>query len=304
MKRIFLFLATNLAVMGVLSVTLRVLGVDRYLTANGLDVGALTVFSLVVGFAGSIISLLISKPLARWSTGARVIDTPRTAEEAWLLSTVQRLAQRAGIGQPDVAIYDGAPNAFATGAFRDSALVAVSTGLLQGMGRDEIEAVLGHEVAHVANGDMVTLALVQGVVNTFVVFFARVVGYLVDSLVLRRDDDEQHIGTGPGFYVTVFACEIVFGLLASMIVAWFSRQREFRADAGSSRLLGTPMPMMAALSRLGAMQAGGLPQSLRAFGITDMPAWLGLFASHPPIEARIAALRDPRQATSLMARRG
>jgi heat shock protein HtpX len=294
MKRILLFLATNLAVMLVLSVALRLLGVDRYLTANGLDVGALMIFSLVVGFAGSIVSLLISKPLARWSTGAHVIDAPRNADEAWLRSTVEKLAQRAGIGMPDVAIYDGAPNAFATGAFRDSALVAVSTGLLQSMTRDEVEAVLGHEVAHVANGDMVTLALVQGVVNTFVVFLARVVGYVVDTMLLRRSDDEQHVGTGPGFYVTVFACEVVFGLLASMIVAWFSRQREFRADAGSSRLLGTPEPMMAALARLGGLPPGGLPQSLRAFGITDMPAWLGLFASHPPVEARIAALRRSR----------
>jgi heat shock protein HtpX len=300
MKRILLFLATNLAVMLVLSVALRLLGVDRYLTANGLDVDLLLVFSLVVGFAGSIVSLLISKPLARWSTGAHVIDTPRNADEAWLLSTVQRLAQRAGIGRPDVAVYQGAPNAFATGAFRNSALVAVSTGLLQGMDRDEVEAVLGHEVAHVANGDMVTLALVQGVVNTFVVFFARVVGYLVDTLVFRRSDDEQHVGTGPGFYVTVFICEIAFGLLASMIVAWFSRQREFRADAGSSRLLGTPAPMMAALARLGGLPPGGLPQSLRAFGITDRPAaWLGLFASHPPIEARIAALRTSRHAPAM-----
>jgi heat shock protein HtpX len=301
MKRVFLFLATNLAVMLVLSVTLRLLGVDRYLTANGLDVGALMIFSLVVGFAGSIISLLISKPLAKWSTGAHVIDAPRNADEAWLLSTVKQLAQRAGIGAPDVAIYQGAPNAFATGAFRDSALVAVSTGLLQNMNRDEVEAVLGHEVSHVANGDMVTLALVQGVVNTFVVFFARVVGYLVDTLVFRRSDDEQHVGTGQGFYVTVFVCEIVFGLLASMIVAWFSRQREFRADAGSSHLLGTPAPMMAALARLGGLPPGGLPQSLRAFGITDMPAWLGLFASHPPIEARIAALRESRH-SAVMAR--
>jgi heat shock protein HtpX len=300
MKRIFLFLATNLAVMLVLSVTLRLLGVDRYLTAIGLDVGALMIFSLVVGFAGSIFSLLISKPLAKWSTGAHVIDAPRNADEAWLLSTVQRLAQRAGIGGPDVAIYQGAPNAFATGAFRDSALVAVSTGLLQNMNRDEVEAVLGHEISHVVNGDMVTLALVQGVVNTFVVFFARVVGYLVDTMVLRRSDDEQHVGTGAGFYVTVFVCEIVFGLLASMIVAWFSRQREFRADAGSSGLLGSPAPMIAALIRLRSMPPGGLPQSLRAFGITDMPAWLGLFASHPPIEARIAALRDAH--STVMAR--
>jgi heat shock protein HtpX len=301
MRRILLFLATNLAVMLVLSVTLRLLGVDRYLTANGLDVGALMIFSLVVGFAGSIISLLISKPVAKWSTGAHVIDAPRGADEAWLLSTVNELAQRAGIGRPDVAIYEGAPNAFATGAFRDSALVAVSTGLLQSMDRDEVEAVLGHEVAHVANGDMVTLALVQGVVNTFVLFFARVVGYLVDTMVFRRSDDEQHVGSGPGFYITVFVCEIVFGLLASMIVAWFSRQREFRADAGSASLLGTPEPMVGALARLGSLPPGGLPQSLRAFGITDMPAWLGLFASHPPIEARIAALRKSRH-SAVMAR--
>lgn len=299
MKRIFLFLATNLAVMLVLSFTLRLLGVDRFLTANGLDVGALMIFSLVVGFAGSIISLLISKPLAKWSTGAQVIEVPGNAEEDWLVSTVRQLAQRAGIGEPDVAIYHGAPNAFATGAFRHSALVAVSTGLLEQMRRDEVEAVLGHEVSHVANGDMVTLALVQGVVNTFVVFFARVVGYLVDTLVFRRSADEQHVGTGLGFTATVFVCEIAFGLLASMIVAWFSRQREFRADAGSSRLLGTPAPMMAALARLGGLPPGGLPQSLRAFGITDMPAWLGLLANHPPIAARITALRESGHCTAL-----
>jgi heat shock protein HtpX len=294
MKRIVLFLATNLAVMLVLSLSLRLLGVDRYLSANGLDVGALIVFSLVVGFTGSIISLLLSKPMARWATGAHVIDPPRSSDEAWLVATVRRLAGRAGIGEPQVAIYEGAPNAFATGAFRDASLVAVSTGLLQSMSRDEVEAVLGHEVAHVANGDMVTLALIQGVVNTFVVFFARVVGYVVDSTLLRQQDDEQHVGTGPGYYVTVFACEIVFGLLASMIVAWFSRQREFRADAGSARLLGTATPMIAALARLGGVAPGALPQSLRTFGITDMPAWLGLFASHPPMQARIAALQQSR----------
>jgi len=299
MKRIFLFLATNLAVMLVLSLTLRLLGVDQYLTANGLDVSALLIFSLVVGFAGSIVSLLISKPLAKLSTGAHVIDTPANADEAWLLATVRRLAKRAGIGEPDVAVYQGAPNAFATGAFHDSALVAVSTGLLQSMEREEIEAVLGHEVSHVANGDMVTLALVQGVVNTFVVFLARVVGYLVDNMVLRRSDDEQRVGAGPGFYVTVFVCEIAFGLVASMIVAWFSRQREFRADAGSSHLLGTPAPMIGALARLGGMQPGGLPQSLRAFGIIDMPAWMGLFASHPSIETRMAALRESRYSAAM-----
>jgi heat shock protein HtpX len=296
MKRIVLFLATNLAVILVLSVTLRLLGVDRFLDANGLDLGALLVFSLIVGFTGSIISLLLSRPMARWSTGAHVIDPPRTADEGWLVATVDKLAQRAGIGKPQVAVYQGAPNAFATGAFRDASLVAVSTGLLQGMGREEVEAVLGHEVAHVANGDMVTLALIQGVVNTFVVFLARIVGYVVDGMLLGRHDDEQHVGTGPGYYVTVFACEIVLGLAASMIVAWFSRQREFRADAGSARLLGAPEPMIAALARLARLPPGGLPQSLRTFGITDMPSWLGLFASHPPVEARIEALQQARPA--------
>jgi heat shock protein HtpX len=299
MKRIFLFLATNLAVMLVLSVTVRLLGVDRFVSAGGLDLGTLMVFSLVVGFTGSIISLLLSKTIAKWSTGAHVIAVPRSGDEAWLVSTVARLADRAGIVRPEVAVYEGAPNAFATGAFRNASLVAVSTGLLQSMERAEVEAVLGHEVAHVANGDMVTLALIQGVVNTFVVFFARIVGYLVDKTLFAREGDEEHGGTGPGYYVTVFACEIAFGLLASMIVAWFSRQREFRADAGSARLLGTPAPMMAALARLGGLPPGALPQSLRAFGITDAPAWLGLFASHPPVEARIAALqRHPAAAAA------
>ena len=302
MKRIFLFLATNLAVMLVLSVTVRLLGVDRFVSAGGLDLGTLMVFSLVVGFTGSIISLLLSRTMAKWSTGAHVIEAPRTADEAWLVSTVARLADGAGIGRPEVAVYEGAPNAFATGAFRDASLVAVSSGLLQSMRRDEVEAVLGHEVAHVANGDMVTLALVQGVVNTFVVFFARIVGYVVDSTLSGRDSDQQHGGTGPGYYVTVFACEIAFGLLASMIVAWFSRQREFRADAGSARLLGTPTPMIAALGRLGGLPPGTLPQSLRTFGITDLPAWLGLFASHPPIEARIAALQQYRAAAAATSR--
>jgi len=297
MKRIVLFLATNLAVMLVLSLALRLLGVDRYLGADGLDLGALMVFSLVVGFTGSIVSLLMSKQMAKWSTGAHVIGTPRDAEEAWLVWTVRKLAQRAGIGEPEVAVYEGAPNAFATGAARDASLVAVSTGLLQSMGRDEVEAVLGHEISHIANGDMVTLALIQGVVNTFVVFFARVVGYIVDSTILRRQDDEHHAGTGPGYYVAVFVCEIVFGLVASIIVAWFSRQREFRADAGSARLLGTSTPMISALARLGGLEPGALPPSLRAFGIHDMPSWLGLFASHPPVQARIEALRAMTRAT-------
>jgi heat shock protein HtpX len=290
MKRIVLFLITNLAVMVVLSITLSILGVNRWLTANGLNMGMLLVFSLIVGFAGSIISLLLSKTMAKFGAGVTVIAAPSTPDELWLVGTVQRLAEKAGIGMPEVGIFEGAPNAFATGAFRNSSLVAVSTGLLESMTRDEVEAVLGHEVAHVANGDMVTLTLIQGVVNTFVIFFARVVGYFVDKTIFRTER-----GTGPGFYITVFACEILFGILASMIVAWFSRQREFRADAGSAGLLGTPRPMVSALRRLGGLEPGHLPQSLQAFGIAEgHNKFLGLLASHPPIEARIAALETRR----------
>ena len=288
MKRIFLFLATNLAVMLVLSVVLNLLGVNRFLAAEGLNVGMLLVFSLVVGFTGSIISLLLSKTMAKWSTGAHVIETPTTADEQWLVGTVRRFAEKAGIGMPEVAVYEGEPNAFATGAFRDSALVAVSTGLLQSMSREEVEAVIGHEVAHVANGDMVTLTLIQGVVNTFVVFLARVVGYVVDRAVFRTER-----GIGPGYYITVFVCEIVFAVLASIIVAWFSRQREFRADAGSAGLVGSPRPMIGALRRLGGLEPGALPQSFQAHGIAEGHSkFLGLFASHPPIAERIAALES------------
>ena len=290
MKRIVLFLVTNLAVMVVLSITLSILGVNRWLTANGLNMGMLLVFSLIVGFAGSIISLLLSKTMAKWGAGVQVIEAPASPDEQWLVSTVKELAGKAGIGMPEVGIFEGAPNAFATGAFRDSSLVAVSTGLLESMTRDEVEAVLGHEVAHIANGDMVTLTLIQGVVNTFVIFFARVVGYFVDKAVFRTER-----GTGPGFYITVFACEILFGIAASMIVAWFSRQREFRADAGSAGLMGTPRPMVSALRRLGGLEPGALPQALQAFGIAEGHSkFLGLFASHPPIEARIAALESRR----------
>jgi heat shock protein HtpX len=293
MKRIFLFIVTNLAVMLVLSVTLRILGVDRFLTAQGLNLPMLLAFSAVVGFAGSLISLLMSKPMAKWSTGAQVIDpnAPRSQAEAWLVGTVHQLADRAGIGRPEVAIYEGAPNAFATGAFKNASLVAVSTGLLESMNEEEVTAVLGHEVAHVANGDMVTLALIQGVVNTFVVFLARVVGYVVDRAVLRNDREENSGGTGIGYFVTVMVCEIVFGLAASVIVAWFSRQREFRADAGSARLLGSNQPMIHALARLGGLQAGELPKSFAASGIAGAGGLGALFASHPPIETRIAALQ-------------
>src|SRR5581483_1285743 len=267
MKRVLLFLATNLAVMVLLSIVVSVLGVDRWLMANGIDYGSLLVFSLIFGFGGSILSLLMSKTMAKWSTRA----------------------QTAGIGMPEVCVYEGAPNAFATGAFKNGALVAVSSGLLQSMDRNEIEAVLGHEMSHVANGDMVTLTLIQGVVNTFVVFLSRVVGYIVDKAVFRTER-----GIGPGFYVTVIVCQIVFGILASLIVAWFSRYREFRADAGSARLLGTPQPMIAALKRLASVESGGLPDSVKAFGINSQSGLFRLFATHPPIEARIAALQAPR----------
>jgi heat shock protein HtpX len=288
MKRIFLFVVTNLAVMLVLGVVASLLGVNRYLTANGLNLGALLGFSLVMGFGGAIISLLMSKPMAKWSTGAQVITQPQSADEAWIMDTVRRLSEKAGIAMPEVAIYEGEPNAFATGAFRDSALVAVSTGLLQGMTREEVEAVLGHEIAHIANGDMVTLTLIQGVLNTFVVFLSRVVGYVVDSAL--RKNDEENSGPGMGYYITSIVLDIVLGFVASMIVAWFSRQREFRADSGSAQLLGHKQPMINALARLGQMQAGALPNSVAAMGITGD---LGkLFASHPPLEERIAALQS------------
>jgi len=285
MKRIVLFLATNLAVLVVLSVVMSLFGVGQWLTARGIDYRALLVFSAVIGFGGAFISLLLSKTIAKWSTGAHLIDGSEGQAEAWLVQTVRQLAQRAGIGMPEVAVYEGAPNAFATGAFRDSALVAVSTGLLQSMSRQEIEAVLGHEVSHVANGDMVTLTLIQGVLNTFVVFLSRVIGFFVDRVVFKTER-----GIGLGFYVTMIVCEIVFGVLASIIVAWFSRRREFRADAGSARLLGTPQPMVAALSRLGGLEPGALPQSMKASGIAGAGV-MALFATHPPIEARIAALQ-------------
>jgi heat shock protein HtpX len=286
MKRIALFLVTNLAVVLLLGIVLDVTGLNRFINEQGINVTVLLMFSAVVGFGGAIISLLISKPVAKFSTGARVIDNPQTADEQWLVSTVKRLADKKGVGMPEVAIYEGAPNAFATGAFRNSALVAVSTGLLQGMNREEIEAVLGHELSHVANGDMVTLTLVQGVVNTFVVFLSRIVGYFVDKAVFRTER-----GVGMGYYITVFACQILFGFLASMIVAWYSRRREYRADAGSAQVLGSGSPMIHALQRLHGMEAGELPKSMAAFGIEG--GMVGLFASHPPIEDRIRALQNP-----------
>jgi len=290
MKRIVLFLVTNVAVMLVLSIVLRLFGLDRMAYAEaGLDYTGLLAFSAVVGFTGAIISLLMSKQMAKWSTGAHVIDRPSNDAEAWLVETVRRLATTAGVGMPEVAIYEGAPNAFATGAFKNSALVAVSTGLLQSMNKEEAEAVLGHEIAHVANGDMVTLTLIQGVVNTFVVFLSRIVGSIVDKAVFRSER-----GSGPGYFVTVMVCQIVFGILASMIVAWFSRQREFRADAGSARYLGNPTPMVNALRRLGGLEPGELPKTMAGFGITDKAGVMALFSTHPPIEERIAALTKAR----------
>jgi heat shock protein HtpX len=288
MKRILLFLATNLAVVLVLSVSASLLGINRFLTANGLDLPMLLAFAALMGFGGAFISLWLSKPIAKWSTGARVIAQPANATEAWLLDTVAAQARTAGIGMPEVAVYEGEPNAFATGATRNGSLVAVSTGLLASMSQEEVEAVLAHEVAHIANGDMVTLTLVQGVVNTFVVFLARVVGYAVDQM-LRRNDSEQS-GPGIGYMVTVVVCEILFGILASIIVMYFSRRREFRADRGAARILGRPQPMIAALRRLGGMAEGELPKNMAAFGISGKGA-LSLFSSHPPIEARIAALQ-------------
>jgi heat shock protein HtpX len=290
MKRIVLLVLTNVLVVVVLGVVASLLGVNQYLTGTGLNLGLLLGYALVIGFGGAFISLLISKPLAKWSSGVQLIEQPQNADEAWIVQTVQRLSQQAGIGMPEVGIFEGEPNAFATGAFRDSALVAVSTGLLQGMTRDEVEAVLGHEVAHIANGDMVTMTLIQGVMNTFVVFLSRVIGYAVDSF-LRKNDDERS-GPGIGYYVTTIVLDIVLGFAAAMVVAWFSRQREFRADAGAAQLMGKRQPMIDALARLGGMTPGELPKSVAAFGIAG---GIGqLFSTHPPIEERIAALRDAR----------
>jgi heat shock protein HtpX len=286
MKRILLLVVTNLAVMVVLSIVASVLGVDQWLAADGLNLTSLLAFSAVFGFGGAFISLLMSKMIAKMSVGAQVIDGSEGSTQYWLVQTVHKLADAARIGRPEVAVYDGPPNAFATGAFRDSALVAVSSGLVEGMSKEEVEAVLGHEVSHVANGDMVTLTLIQGVLNTFVFFLSRVVGFVVDKAVFRTER-----GVGPGFYITMIVSQIVFGIIASAIVAWFSRQREFRADRGSATLLGTPQPMIAALSRLGAMQSGELPSSMKAFGITG-GALAQMFASHPPLEVRIAALKN------------
>ena len=291
MKRIALFLLTNLAVVVVLGIVASLLGVNRYLTANGLNLGALLGFAFVMGFGGAIISLLISKPVAKWSAGVQIIEQPRNSDEAWILATVRGFAEKAGIGMPEVGIFQGDPNAFATGAFKNSALVAVSTGLLQNMTREEVEAVIGHEVAHIANGDMVTMTLIQGVMNTFVVFLSRVIGYAVDSFLNKNNENRS--GPGIGYYVTTIVLDIVLGFLAAIIVAWFSRQREFRADAGATQLMGRRQPMINALARLGGLHPAELPKSMQALGIAG---GIGqLFSTHPPIEERIAALQNAQQ---------
>jgi heat shock protein HtpX len=288
MKRVFLFVVTNLAILVVLSIAIRLLGLDGYLTEAGLDLRSLLVFAAIFGMGGSFISLAISKWTAKRMVGAKVIEQPVTEVEHWLFSTVQRQAQAAGIGMPEVAIYDAPEvNAFATGMNRNNALVAVSTGLLRAMNRDEAEAVLGHEVSHVANGDMVTLALIQGVLNTFVIFLSRVIGHFVDRVVFKTER-----GVGPAYLVTIIVAQLVLGILASIIVMWFSRQREFRADRGSATLTGR-QKMIAALRRL-QRQTGEttLPEQMAAFGISGPLAhgFKRLFMTHPPLEERIAAL--------------
>ena len=289
MKRIALFLLTNVAVMVVLGIAVNLLGLNSFLSSNGLDLTSLLGFSLVMGFGGAIISLLMSKPMAKMSTGAQVINDSPDATHQWLVNTVARFAQSAGIGMPEVAIYEGAPNAFATGAFKNSALVAVSTGLVQSMTREEVEAVIGHEVAHIANGDMVTMTLIQGVMNTFVVFLSRVIGYVVDRVILRNDRE----GPGMGYLVTTIVMDLLLGVLAAIIVAWFSRQREFRADAGAAGLMGRKQPMINALARLGGIDPGEMPKAMQAMGISSRPSGLmALFSTHPPMEERIARLRE------------
>ena len=289
MKRILLFLATNLAIVVLLGIVLRLLGVERILdeSGTGLNLGALLIFAAVFGFGGSFISLAISKWSAKRMMGVRVITQPANTTESWLVNTVRNQAQQAGIDLPEVGVFDSPqPNTFATGARRDAALVAVSTGLLKSMSQQEAEAVLAHEVSHVANGDMVTLALIQGVVNTFVIFLARVIGHTVDRVVFRNEE-----GHGPAFWITTIVAELVLGLLATIIVMWFSRQREFRADAGGARLAGR-QHMIGALERLRERHPGPLPDKMAAFGIAGGggAGIKRLFMSHPPLEERIAAL--------------
>jgi heat shock protein HtpX len=290
MKRTIFFLATNLAIVLVLSVTMRLLGVQPYLNANGLDLGNLLVFAFIMGFGGAFISLAISKWSAKRMSGAVVIEQPRTASEIWLINTVRRQAQDVGIKMPEVAVFDSPEvNAFATGMTKNSSLVAVSTGLLNAMSQDEAEAVLAHEVSHIANGDMVTLTLIQGIVNTFVMFLSRVIGYAVDKLIFKTEK-----GTGPAFFISMIVAELVLGVLASIIVLWFSRQREFRADAGAAKLVGK-QKMIAALERLQMQhQPSAMPKQMAALAISagNSGGMKKLFATHPSLDERIAALRQ------------
>ncbi|ANT65476.1 MULTISPECIES: protease HtpX [Prosthecochloris] len=291
MKRIVLFLLTNFAVIIVLSITARLLGIDHFLTANGLNMGMLLAFAALIGFGGSFISLLMSKTMAKWSTGAKVIERPQNQDEAWLVDTVRQLSKKAGLPMPEVAIYNGAPNAFATGASKSNSLVAVSTGLLQSMNKQQVEAVLAHEVAHIENGDMVTLTLIQGVVNTFVIFLSRALAYVIDSFL--RGNDEESTGPGIGYWISSIVLDIMFGILASIVVMYFSRQREYRADAGAAQLMGDKRPMIEALRGLGSLQAGQLPKEMAASGIAGS-GMMALFSSHPPLESRIAALESAK----------
>ncbi len=291
MKRVFLLIATNLAIMLILSISVSVLGLNRFITQNGLNLSTLLLFSAVFGFGGAFISLWISKPIAKWSAGVQVITQAQNQTESWLLSTIERLSKKAGISMPEVGVYEGAPNAFATGASRNSALVAVSHGLLSGMTKEEVEAVLAHEIAHIKNGDMVTLTLIQGVVNTFVIFLARIVAFAVDNF-LRKDNDNS--GPGMAYYITSFVCELLFGLAASVIVLYYSRKREYRADAGAAELLGQPHTMIAALRRLGNLSVEPLPQNLASSGIAGGSSWSTWFMTHPSLESRIEALSQYR----------
>lgn len=296
MKRIFLLIATNFAIMIMLSIIIHLFGLNKWITANGLNYGSLLLFCAVFGFGGAFISLLISKPMAKFSVGAKVISGTEGAQEAWIVQTVHNLATKAAIGIPEVALYDGEPNAFATGASKNNALVAVSTGLLQSMDKKQVEAVLAHEVAHIANSDMVTLTLIQGVVNTFVMFAARIVGFFVDRFLSSSEDSENH-SPGIGYSITVIILDIIFGLLASILVAAFSRQREFRADSGAAQLMGDPKPMISALEALmNSKSSNSLPSNMQAFGISGSMAKFGaLFSTHPPLEVRIEALKQLRK---------
>ena len=288
MTRIVLFLLSNMAIMLVLTLTTRFLGLDQYAAAHGFDYKGLLVYCGVVGFVGSFTSLAMSRWLAKRSMGVRLISGTEGSMEAWLVQTVAELARRAKISMPEVGVYSGAPNAFATGPTKNSSLIAVSTGLLQTLSRDEIEAVLSHEVSHVASGDMVTMTLLQGVVNTFVMFFARIVGNVIDRVILRNES-----GRGFYYYCTVLVLELMFGMVASLVVAAFSRHREFRADAGAAKLMGSPRAMMSALATLAGGPTGSLPKNISSFGISSSKStMLGMFASHPPTEARIFALRN------------